>query len=93
MRAGIEAAFIEPDARNVAVDVCPELDPGLYKMTELYQERPWPELKVIHFDVPGPYTFGLTSKDQNDAPAFYNDQMKDIIIKHLAMKANWRDEH
>lgn len=33
---------------------------------------------------------GLTFKDENGVPAFYNDQMRDIIVKYLAMKAKWQ---
>ncbi len=68
----------------------PELDPHLYRLSQMLKEKPSQELKFIHFSVRGPYTFGLTLKDKNGAPAFYDDTLRDVIIKHLGMKARWR---
>ncbi len=68
----------------------PEEDPGLYRLAEIYQEKPWPDLKLVHCLTIGPYTAGLSLKDENGAPAFYNEQIRDIIVKYLAMRAKWR---
>jgi hypothetical protein len=68
----------------------PEEDPGLYRLGGLYREKPWAELKFVHCLSIGPYTAGLSLKDENDVPAFYNEQMRDIIVKYLAMRAKWR---
>ena len=56
----------------------------------MYRENPWPELKIVHCLTIGPYTAGLSLKDENGAPAFYNEQIRDIIVKYLAMRAKWR---
>ncbi len=69
----------------------PEEDPGLYRLAGLYQEKPWPGLKFIHCLSIGPYTAGLSIKDGAGAPAFYNEQIRDIIVKYLAMSAKWRN--
>ncbi|MFC2033747.1 hypothetical protein ACFLUB_04460 [Chloroflexota bacterium] len=68
-----------------------QLDPCLYRLAEMYGEKPWPELKYIHVDFPGLFTWGLLIKDENGNPALYNDTLRDIIIKSLAMKARWRE--
>jgi hypothetical protein len=65
-------------------------NPGLYQLAKMYRDKPWPELKVIHCLSIGPYTMGLTFKDERGAPAFYNDQMRDIIVKYLAMRVKWQ---
>lgn len=68
----------------------PELDPALYRLAEIYRQNPWPELKVIVSQVPGPYSWGLSLKDENGAPALYNDTLRDVMLKSLAMKVKWR---
>ena len=40
--------------------------------------------------VTGPVTFGTAVKDENDKDIFYNDQLKDVAIKKLAMNARWQ---
>ena len=42
--------------------------------------------------VTGPITFGTGVVDENDRAIFYNDQVRDIMIKHLALKAKWQAE-
>ncbi|MCP3922386.1 MAG: hypothetical protein GY714_07370 [Desulfobacterales bacterium] len=40
--------------------------------------------------VTGPITFGTGVVDENGRAVFYNEQVKDILIKHLAMKAKFQ---
>ena len=68
----------------------PEEDPGLYRLAGVYRDKPWPELKFVHCITVGPYTAGLSLQDEAGAPAFYNVQIRDIIVKYLAMRAKWR---
>jgi len=70
--------------------ISPELDPTLYRLAEMHQRDPWPELKLIHFQVPGPYSWGLSIKDENGSPALYNETLRDVMLKALAMKVKWR---
>jgi len=72
--------------------ISPALDPALYRLAEMYRENPWPELRLIHFHVPGPYSWGLSLKDEDGAPALYNDTLRDVMIKVLAMKVRWRQK-
>ena len=71
--------------------VPPDLGPGVYELAQVVGEKPRPELKVIHTHVRGPYTTGFAVKDENGAPAFYNDTMRDVIIKQVAMQTRWRE--
>lgn len=71
--------------------ISPELDPGLYRLAELYAENPWPGLKYIHMDFPGLFTWGLLLKDENGSPALYDVNLRDIIIKGLSAKVRWRE--
>ena len=96
LSSGRESELVEFYDKYLAQDadyfaISPELDPALYKLGEMYREEPWPELKLIHFHVPGPYSWGLSLKDEKGAPALYNDTLKDVMIKVLAMKVKWRE--
>ncbi len=68
----------------------PELDPALYKLGEMFKEKPWPQLKFILFHLVGIYGLSTAVKDENGVLGFYNDTLRDIIVKTLLMKAKWR---
>jgi len=40
--------------------------------------------------VTGPFTLGVNLVDQDDRYAYYDDQLRDIIIKAVALKAMWQ---
>ena len=40
--------------------------------------------------VTGPVTFGTAVKDQDSKDIFYNDQLRDVAIKKLALNARWQ---
>ncbi len=92
--AGRESEFVDFYERCLSQDVdyfaiSPKYNATLYKLAQILKEKPVPELKFIHFSIPGPYTFGLVIKDESGAPAFYNDTLKDVVVKQLAMKVKW----
>jgi hypothetical protein len=68
----------------------PEQNPGLYRFAKIYRGEQRPELEFIHRLIVGPYTMGLSFKDEKGAPAFYDPQMRDIIGKYLVMRAKWQ---
>jgi len=68
----------------------PESAVGLYKLAEMYKEKQCPELKLIHFAVPGIFSWGLSMMDESGTPALYNDTMRDVMIKLMAVKAKWQ---
>jgi len=40
--------------------------------------------------VTGPFTLGVNLVDQDDRYAYYDDQLRDIIVKAVALKAMWQ---
>jgi methionine synthase II (cobalamin-independent) len=42
--------------------------------------------------VTGPVTMGIGVKDREGRVVFFDDRLKDVIIKHIAMKARWQAE-
>jgi hypothetical protein len=97
LSAGRDSELVEFYERYLSNDldyfaISPELEPPLYKMAQMFHEKPWPELKLVQINVPGPYTFCHTLRDRNGVPAFYDDTMRDVVVKHLVMKVRWREK-
>jgi len=67
----------------------PRYNAVLYRLAEILGEMQSPGVAFIHFQIPGPYTFGLQIKDESGAPCFYNNDMRDLVVKQLAMKVRW----
>jgi len=65
--------------------------PGMYGLIRTLQAEAPPELKVVHIQTPGPVSWAMTAVDENGSPAFYNETMRDIMVKTLAMKARWQE--
>ncbi|MBU0952416.1 MAG: methionine synthase [Elusimicrobia bacterium] len=40
--------------------------------------------------ITGPLTYGLTVKDEKGQAIFYNEQLKDVVLKHIASKSLWQ---
>jgi hypothetical protein len=47
--------------------------------------------KWIKGQVTGPISFGLKVVDQNLRPMLYDDTLRDVLVKHLARKAEWQE--
>jgi len=93
--SGRESELVEFYERCLSDDldyfaISPESETTLYRLAEIFKEKPWPELKLINFSVRGPYTAGFRLKDESGVPAFYNDTLRDVMVKQLAMTARWR---
>ena len=62
---------------------------GFFELTEYI--RTSGELPVaIKGQITGPVTFGTGLADQDGRAVFFDDQLKDITIKHLAFKGKWQ---
>ena len=83
--------YFSEDLEYFAMD--PKDAPGFYAFLDALKDSPPPELKIVHLGLLGPITFGLTAKDhQTEAPALYDLNMRDIIIKTQVMKAKWQEK-
>jgi len=50
------------------------------------------KIKYIKGQITGPITFGLALKDQEGKSIFYDPTFRDILIKHLSLKAQWMEK-
>ena len=48
--------------------------------------------KALKGQITGPITMGVGVKDQNGKSVFYDDTLRDVLIKTLALKARWQAE-
>lgn len=88
--AGVEAfyaRYLENDPRLFAVSR--DYAAGLYALHE--QRAALRDAKWIKGQVTGPISFGLKVVDQNLRPMLYDDALRDVLVKHLARKAQWQE--
>ncbi len=89
--AGVEnfyARYIENDPNLFAVSR--DYAEGLYTLRE--QSAALRDAKWIKGHVTGPISFGLKVVDQNLRPMLYDETLRDVLVKHLARKAQWQEE-
>ena len=48
--------------------------------------------KWIKGQVTGPISFGLQVVDQNLKPMLYDEALRDVLVKHIARKAQWQEK-
>ena len=62
---------------------------GFYDFLEIAAEKK-DDLVALKGQTTGPVTFCTGLVDQDGRAIFYNDQLRDAAVKHLAMKAKWQ---
>ena len=65
---------------------------GLRILKDLSSEDHRKKIKYIKGQVTGPITFGLALADQEQKPIFYDPSLRDILVKHLSLKARWLEK-
>ena len=88
--AGIEAfyaRYLENDPKLFAVSR--DYAEGLYALHA--QRAALPNARWIKGQVTGPISFGLKVVDQKLRPLLYDDSLRDVLVKHLARKAQWQE--
>lgn len=88
--AGVEAfyaRYLENDPKLFAVSR--DYAEGLYALHA--QGAALRDAKWIKGQVTGPISFGLRVVDQRLRPMLYDDTLRDVLVKHLARKAQWQE--
>ncbi len=67
----------------------PDTAKGFFVLTDSLKAMPKPPV-AVKGQITGPITFGTSVKDQNKRAIFYDEQLKDVSVKLLAMKAKWQ---
>ncbi len=82
------ARYLADDPELFAVS--PEYASGLYAFRE--QADKLRRARLIKGHVTGPISFGLKVTDQNLRPMLYDDSLRDVLVKHIARKAQWQEQ-
>jgi len=69
----------------------PETANGFFELLSAVTELP-AQPKALKGQITGPITMGIGVKDQNGKAVFYDDNLRDVLIKMLALKARWQAE-
>ena len=88
--AGLEKFYENYMAENIDFfGISPAFSRGIYAMERaLAAERP-AALRYFKNHVTGPMTVGLGRTDENKRAIYYNEMMRDVVIKGTEMKARW----
>ena len=62
---------------------------GFGEFTARLVEQATPPV-AVKGQVTGPFTLGTNLLDQNRRSSYYNDQLRDVIVKTVALKAMWQ---
>jgi hypothetical protein len=81
------ARYLEDNADLFAVS--PNYAAGLYALRDSHDALK--NAQWIKGQVTGPISFGLKVVDQNLKPMLYDDSLRDVLVKHLARKAQWHE--
>jgi methionine synthase II (cobalamin-independent) len=65
---------------------------GLGILKDLSSKNQREKIKYIKSQITGPITFGLALADQEQKPIFYDPSLRDILVKHLSLKARWLEK-
>jgi hypothetical protein len=66
--------------------------PGFGEFLAQLPGRMTPQMVLLKGQVTGPFTLGTNLLDQNRRCSYYDDQLRDIVVKTAAMKAAWQIE-
>ncbi|KJS22296.1 MAG: hypothetical protein VR72_06345 [Clostridiaceae bacterium BRH_c20a] len=65
---------------------------GFYSFTQRVQDSFYAEAEIIKGQVSGPLTLGLQVTDSNKKASFYDDQLRDVLTKTLALAGKWQSK-
>jgi methionine synthase II (cobalamin-independent) len=63
---------------------------GFFSFLDLLAEHKNTTPATVKGQVTGPFTLATGLKDQHGKFAYYNPQLRDIIVKHIGLKALWQ---
>jgi hypothetical protein len=83
----IEEGLAELDGSRFALG--PETGRTFFQFLD-HLRQPTPSLRALKGQIVGPFTLLTTLKDRQDRALIYNEQLVDVVVKHLALKAQWQ---
>jgi methionine synthase II (cobalamin-independent) len=69
--------------------ISPDFSRGVYEMEKMLAAQKPSGLRYFKNQVTGPITVGLGRTDENKRSIYYNEMMRDVVVKGTEMKARW----
>jgi len=69
--------------------ISPSFSRGVYEMERILAGQKPAVLRYFKNHVTGPITVGLGRTDENKRSIYYNEMMRDVVVKGTEMKARW----
>ncbi len=69
--------------------ISPLFSRGIFAMEKKLREPGRPGPRIFKNQVTGPVTTGLGRVDENKRSIYYNEMLRDVVIKGMEMKARW----
>jgi hypothetical protein len=88
------AAYLEVeegggDLEGSRFEMGPETGISFFRFLDRMERIP-PSFRALKGQIVGPFTLLTMLKDRQDRALIYHEQMLDVVVKHLAMKAKWQ---
>lgn len=80
-------SYLADDLDNFQIS--PLFSRGIYEMEGKLREPGRPRPRYFKNQVTGPVTIGLGRVDENKRSVYYNEVLRDVIVKGVEMKARW----
>ena len=86
------SSFLEVEKTNDLARFAtpPDSALGFYRFLEDIDKRGIRQATMLKGQISGPMTVALYLYDQDGKPAYYQSQMRDILVKTLALQARWQ---
>jgi hypothetical protein len=68
----------------------PQYAPGFYALLDAFRQAAPPQLRLVHIQMPGLLTWGLSMTDSSGRPAWYDRTMREVLVNTLIMKTRWQ---
>jgi hypothetical protein len=68
----------------------PQHATGFYALLDLLKQAAPSNLRLVHIQMPGPLTWGLSMTDLSGRPAWYDRTMREVLVNTLIMKTRWQ---
>lgn len=79
----------EADLTDSRFALTPETAEGFFALLDRLDKAPSPPY-AVKGQITGPVTLGTGLPDQENRAVFYDERLRDVLIKHLALKARWQ---
>ena len=87
---GLEKFYENYVAENLEYfQISPVFSRGIYEMERMLAAQKPAGLRYFKNHVTGPITVGLGRTDENKRAIYYNEMMRDVVVKGTEMKARW----